>query len=144
MKAAFLTPSEEEQILQAIALAESRTSGEIRVHIESRCKAEPVARAVELFYLLKMDTTAERNGVLIYVATNDHKLAIIGDSGINEVVPPNFWDKARDLMAISFKSLKFAEGIVGAISLAGEQLGSWFPFKDGDSNELSNDISLGE
>ena len=140
----FFTPTQEEQILQAIKTAEERTSGEIRVHIESRCKKEPMDRAVELFYSLGMETTKQRNGVLIYIATSDHKLAIIGDSGINEVVPAGFWNNALDFMRASFKKDLFLTGICGAIELVGEQLLSYFPYEANDSNELSNDISIGE
>jgi uncharacterized membrane protein len=140
----FFTSSEEEQILQAIKSAEERTSGEIRVHVESRCKKDPMERAVELFYSLGMETTQQRNGVLIYVATKDHKLAIIGDSGINQVVPKGFWDNALSIMRSFFKQNRYAEGICEAIKLAGEQLLAFFPYEANDSNELSNDISIGE
>jgi uncharacterized membrane protein len=140
----FLTAEEEEAILAAIKRAEEQTSGEIRVHIESRCEKEPMERAVELFYSLGMETTKQRNGVLIYVAVVDHKLAIIGDSGINEVVPAGFWDNALHAMLTSFKQKQYAKGICDAIDLAGAQLLAYFPFHAHDSNELSNDISIGE
>ena len=83
----FLTQEEEDKILKAIEWAEKETSGEIRIHIESKCKLDAVDRAVEVFYALKMEQTLEKNGVLIYVACKDRKLAILGDSGINAVVP---------------------------------------------------------
>jgi uncharacterized membrane protein len=139
----FLTQEEEDKILKAIENAEKETSGEIRVHIESKCKLDAVERAVEIFYALKMEQTSEKNGVLIYVAYKDRKLAILGDSGINAVVPDGFWDNARDLLVSHFKENKIADGLVGAIELSGKQLKAYFPFQSNDRNELSNDISFG-
>ena len=70
------------QIEQAIKEAELDTSGEIRVHIESKCTSDPLQRAVYIFNYLKMYNTQARNGVLIYVAVESRKFAIIGDAGI--------------------------------------------------------------
>jgi uncharacterized membrane protein len=139
-----LTELEEKQIIDAIAVAEKRSSGEIRVHIESRCKGDVLDRGADLFFELGMEKTQERNGVLIYVALKDRKLAILGDAGINKVVPDGFWDKTKALMVDHFKQERFAEGIAEAVLLAGEQLSAYFPFKSNDSNELSNEISRGE
>ena len=139
----FLSQEEEDKILKAIEWAEKETSGEIRIHIESKCKLDAVDRAVEVFYALKMEQTLEKNGVLIYVACKDRKLAILGDSGINAVVPDGFWDSARDFLVSHFKENKMADGLVGAIELAGKQLKEYFPFRSDDRNELSNDISIG-
>ena len=139
----FITAEEEAAIIDAIASAETQTSGEIRVHIESKCKTDAVDRAVEVFYSLKMEQTQEKNGVLLYVAINDRKLAIIGDSGINAVVPDGFWDSTRDFLVEHFKKGEVAAGLIGAINKAGDQLKSYFSFREDDQNELSNDISLG-
>jgi uncharacterized membrane protein len=139
----FLTKEEESLIVAAIGTAEKETSGEIRVHIESVCKADAVDRAVEVFYSLKMEQTLQKNGVLIYVAVKDRKLAIIGDSGINAVVPDGFWDSTRDFLVDHFKTGKIAIGLAGAIELAGQQLKKYFPYQADDENELSNEISLG-
>ena len=142
--AAFLTESEEKKILTSISEAEKQTSGEIRVHVESKCEGEPVARAVEVFGKLGMLATSDRNGVLIYIAVDDKKLAIIGDKGIDEVVPEDFWKTSRDFMTEQFHNGAFADGIIGAVKIAGEQLETFFPCKTDDSDELSNDISIGE
>jgi uncharacterized membrane protein len=139
----FLTESEEKAITDAIGLAEDKTSGEIRVHIETRCKPAPLDRALEVFYALGMEKTRDKNGVLIYIATDDHKLAILGDEGINKVVPPNFWDAELELMKSHFKQGAFAQGISQAIHDVGEKLKAYFPFQTDDKDELSNDISVG-
>src|SRR5690554_778248 len=94
----FISKEEQDLIVKAIERAELNTSGEIRVHIESECKLDPIARAVTVFNKLKMNKTKERNGVLIYIAWKSRKFAIIGDIGIDEKVPENFWDKEREIL----------------------------------------------
>lgn len=138
------TQRQQEAIQLAIAQAELNTSGEIRVHVEKKCKEDPVKRAIAVFEKLGMHKTEQRNGVLIYVAMDDHKLAIVGDKGINEIVPDHFWDDERDLMTSYFRQGQFTEGLVKGIAKVGEQMKSAFPYLEGDNNELSNDISFGE
>ena len=138
-----LPPSEEasKQIMSAILEAEKATSGEIRVHFENHCKADVLDRAAEIFKKLHMHETDERNGVLFYVAIKDHKFAILGDKGINKVVPDHFWDDIKEHMVKRFKEHEFAKGISEGIRMAGDQLQKHFPYKAGDKNELSDDIS---
>jgi uncharacterized membrane protein len=144
-KKEFFTEDEKQRIVKAIEAAELRTSGEVKLHVESKCKAGVLDRAAEVFAELDMHKTAARNGVLIYVAMEDHKFAIIGDAGINAAVPSDFWDKTKDGMRELFKAGKILEGVVFGISEAGVQLEKYFPH-DGqnDTNELSNDISFGK
>ena len=139
----FLTKEEEQEIVEAIRVAEKETSGEIRVHIEKTTSKVPFDRALEVFHELKMDQTELKNGVLIYLAVNDHKFVICGDKGINEVVPKGFWDSTKEVMATHFKSGNFKQGLIDGITKAGEQLKKYFPFENGDTNELSNEISKG-
>jgi uncharacterized membrane protein len=141
---AFLSKIEQEQIVKAIESAELSTSGEIRVHIESLCKGDPVERAVFVFNKLKMFETKERNGVLIYIALKSHKFAIIGDSGINEKVDDNFWDEERELLLSHLKVGKIADGLISVIEKAGNNLKKHFPYQTDDTNEQSNEISFGE
>jgi uncharacterized membrane protein len=138
---ALFTDTEEEQIRLAIEAAEKNTSGEIRISAEKHCKEDPLDRAANYFHKIGMDKTALRNGVLIYIATEDHKFAIIGDAGINQVVPKDFWDTTKNAMRERFKAGQLAEGIITGINLAGEKLKQFFPYSDDDRNELSNDIS---
>jgi uncharacterized membrane protein len=139
----FLTPAEEQEIVQAIALAEKNTSGEIRVHIENHSETPPIARAQEVFDFLKMYQTEARNGVLFYVGVADKQFAIIGDIGIDDVVESDFWDSTKDLVIENFKAKKYKEGLVQGIHRAGERLKSFFPYESDDTNELSNEISKG-
>ncbi|WP_207429690.1 TPM domain-containing protein [Pedobacter sp. SYSU D00535] len=138
---ALFTKQEEEEIRKAVEAAEAKTSGEIRICAEKKCPEDPLDRAVAYFTQLEMDKTALRNGVLIYIATEDHKFAIIGDSGINKVVPPNFWNTTKEAMLAHFRKGELAEGIITGIHMAGEKLQAFFPLQDGDVNELSDDIS---
>ena len=139
----LLSNDDEQEIVQAILEAETNTSGEIRVHIESHTRLNHFDRAKEVFHLLKMDNTKDENGVLIYVAVNDKKFVIFGDSGIDKVVPTNFWDSTRDAIQSQFKNNNFKQGIIDGIQSAGKELESHFPWKHGDTNELSNEISKG-
>ncbi len=138
----FFTSEEKEAIVKAISEAEAMTSGEIRLHVEPHCKNENVLdRAVEVFYKLKMDTTAQQNGVLIYLAYKDHQFAILGDKGINHVVPANFWDSIKEVMREHFLKGEFFQGVVFAIKETGFHLKQYFPLQHNDKNELSNEIS---
>ncbi len=139
----FFTEEQKYTIQKAIADAELNTSGEIRVHIEEKCKGEALEAAVKKFNELKMDKTELRNGVLFYLAVQDHKFAIAGDKGINEKVEKNFWDSIRDTMLENFKQEKFTEGLSIGIAMAGEKLKIHFPFQSNDTNELTNDVSFG-
>ena len=134
---------EEARIVSAVKEAELKTSGEIRIHVEKHSKLDPMKRAVEMFEKLGMTKTEQRNGVLIYIATVDHKFAIIGDKGINEAVPEDFWETTKELMAAQFKAGNLAEGIIAGIKNAGIQLKAFFPYEKGDVNELSDNISYG-
>jgi uncharacterized membrane protein len=133
----FFSDEERKALVAAIAEAEGLTSGEVRVHIEPSSKGKAVLdRAVEVFTKLDMQKTAARNGVLIYVAHEDHQLAIIGDKGINEVVPDNFWESTKDTMLEHFKKGEFFQGILFAIKSSGDQLKHYFPLENNDKNEL--------
>jgi len=139
----FLSSEEEQEIIDAIRTAELNTSGEIRVHIEKTSKSDAFNRALEVFHYLKMDNTKEQNGVLFYIAVADKTFVIYGDKGINNVVPKDFWDSTKDIMQSHFKSGNFKQGIVEGILKAGTELEKHFPWKHGDVNELSDEISKG-
>jgi uncharacterized membrane protein len=140
----LINEAQQKAIQAAIAEAELNTSGEIRVHIDAKCAGNPMEKAIQVFEKLKMHETAQRNGVLFYVAMNDKKLAILGDKGINAVVPENFWDAIRDGMISAFKKGEFSEGLIEGIVTAGQQLKSAFPLLQNDENELSNEVTFGD
>ena len=140
----IITEENEKEITEAIGQAEANTSGEIRVHIENNCPHNPLDRAVEVFAALHMHQTRQRNGVLFYVSLKSHKIAVIGDAGINAVVPDNFWDDIKTNVLAAFKNGDYAAGLVKGILMASEQLRNFFPHEGAtDVNELRNDISFG-
>jgi uncharacterized membrane protein len=140
----FLTTAQKEQIVRAIQAAERQTSGEIRVHVESSVDgADPLERAQAVFKQLGMDRTELHNGVLIYLAVLDRKFAIIGDAGIDRVVPDDFWEETKEIIRSHFSAGRFVEGIVYGIQSAGEHLKTHFPYCAGDVNELDDEISEG-
>lgn len=138
----FFSKEEKKQITDAIAEAELNTSGEIRLHVEGRCKLDVLDRAAYVFGKLDMHKTAQRNGVLFYLAVYDRKFAILGDGGINQLVPENFWDEIKAIMLTLFKDGKFADGLSKGILMAGVQLKTNFPYQKEDVNELSDEISF--
>lgn len=137
----FLTTSEEQEIIEAIRIAEQHTSGEIRVHIERQSKNDVFEHAMEVFHYLKMDNTKLQNGVLIYVAVDKREFVIYGDEGINAVVDSDFWNTTRDTIANHFKQGQFTKGLIDGIQKAGEELAKHFPWIHGDTDELENTIS---
>lgn len=142
MAESFFTANEKQLLLASIKEAEDETSGEIRVHIESTCTGDVLDRAALVFKQLGMQKTAERNGVLFYLAIEHRKYAILGDAGINAKVPAGFWDDVSALLAKNFKEGKFVDGLSQGIRLAGKQLKTHFPHAKNDVNELPDDISF--
>ena len=140
----FFTREEKDDIRQAILNAELDTSGEIRVHIENSVIGDVLDRAAYIFHKLGMQNTEQRNGVLIYLALKNRRFAIIGDSGINNAVPENFWTDIKTDMLNHFRENRFAEGLIEAIEETGKQLKKNFPYQRQDVNELSDDISFGK
>ncbi|NGY36092.1 TPM domain-containing protein [Flavobacterium sp. XN-5] len=139
----FLSKEEEQEIVEAIRMAEKNISGEIRVHLEKTTALDVYDRALEVFNELKMDETQLKNGVLIYLAVEDKTFVICGDYGINDVVANDFWDSTKEVMVAHFKNGNYKQGLVDGILIAGEQLKKHFPWSEDDTNELSNEISKG-
>jgi uncharacterized membrane protein len=139
---AVFNDHDQQQVRLAIEAAERQTSGQIRVCVEETCSEEPIERAARYFHRLDMHQTKLRNGVLIYVATKDRKFAIIGDAGINKLVPENFWDSTKESMLGLFKQGNLVAGIVEGLQKAGNQLKIYFPHTSGGSNELPDDIAF--
>ena len=139
----FFTEKEQAEIEDAIREAESLTSGEIRVHLDSQGGDDPGARAREVFDKLGMDKTKLRNGVLLYVAIDDGCFAVLGDEGITKMVPGDFWDHIRDGVEESFREGNPLDGVFYFIEETGERLAEYFPHADRDVSELPDGISFG-
>jgi uncharacterized membrane protein len=138
-------PADEERIVAAIRVAEKRTSGEIRVFIESKCRfVDPVDRAAEVFFGLKMEQTEDRNGVVLYVAMKDHQLAIFGDEGIHKIVGSEFWNAEIQKILAEFNAEHYVDGIIEIVHDIGEALIKHFPYEQEDKNELPDNIVFGQ
>jgi uncharacterized membrane protein len=140
----YFSEKDKLEIENAIRAAELNTSGEIRVHVEKHCREDVLDRAAYIFEKLQMQKTELRNGVLFYLAIEDHKFAILGDAGINQKVQDNFWEEIKDEMASFFKEGNFTGGLSNGILKAGEQLKIHFPYQTDDVNELPDEISFGQ
>lgn len=141
----YFTDAEKKQVLEAIQKAEQQTSGEIRVFVEAKCSyVNPVDRAGEIFFSLKMTETEQRNAVLVYLAMEDHQLALFADEGIYKAAGAEYWNGEAHQMLEAFKGAHFADGLVQVINDIGEALHQHFPFyKNVDRNELPDDIVFG-
>jgi uncharacterized membrane protein len=138
----FFNQQEQKLLIDAIAAAEQSTSGEIRLHIENFCMGDEVKAAQRVFARLKMHETAERNGVLIYIATLSKKIAIIGDEGIHKKLGSEYWHALVEELIRQFKADNKAQALADCITECGRQLGKFFPLGHDDKNELSNTISF--
>ena len=144
-KKSFFDEEENRLVVKAIRHAEQRTSGEVRVFVESHCSwVDAIDRAAEIFFTLKMDNTEQRNAVLVYVAVNDHQLAVFGDEGIHQKVGTEYWNKLVGEMLTAFTANNYAKGIAECVIQIGDALHTHFPFdKTTDKNELPDEIVFG-
>ncbi len=142
----FFSEEEKQHIIASIRATELRTSGEIRVYIESRCRfVDPLDRAAEIFWGLKMDHTEDKNAVLVYIAFRDHQYAVFADKGIHEKVGEKFWKEEVQAMYIHFRENQISDAIAQVITDVGEALHHHFPYEhDTDKNELPDDIVFGK
>ena len=145
-KEEYFTTEEKHRIVSAIKAAEQQTSGEVRVYIEKRCRfVDPLDRAAELFWGLKMDLTKERNGVLVYLAYKDRQFAVLADQGIHEKMGNAFWQQEVNVMKKHFVQEKPAEAVEHVVTDIGKALHTHFPYNSAiDKNELPDDIIFGK
>ncbi len=137
----LISKSDEIRLIKAIQLAELQTSGEIRVHLDKKCKTDAMSECKFYFEKLNMHKTKERNGILFYVAIKSKSFAVWGDEGIHQKVNQQFWDTLKNSSIALFKQNKFIEALETSIHSCGQQLKTYFPFDKSDTNELPNDIS---
>ncbi len=136
----FFSSTEEKRIISAIKRIEKISSGEIRVHIDESNSTDLMDRAKKAFYALGMNKTIERNGVLFYISTNQNGFVVLGDVGINNIIPDGFWDNLKDEVLKHFRMNKRIEGILKGIKIVGVFLKEHFPYKNA-MNELPDEIS---
>jgi uncharacterized membrane protein len=137
----FLSHTEKEQVTKAIQLAEFATSGEIRVHLERKIEGDPLAHAKAIFEKIGMTDTNARNGVLILLGVKSHRMVVLGDQGINDIVADNFWDDVICHMVTHFTEDRFGDGLAEGILMVGNKLKEHFPYQRNDINELPDEMS---
>jgi uncharacterized membrane protein len=143
-KKEFFTPDQQKQMVEAIQRAEKNTSGEVRVFVESRCKyVDAVDRAREIFFSLKMHATKDRNAVLLYIALDDHQLALFADEGIYQRLGADYWNKEVRKIIAAFTKDDYTGGICAVVNDIGEALKTEFPYERSDKNELPDEIIFG-
>ncbi|OIO36106.1 MAG: hypothetical protein AUJ72_06100 [Candidatus Omnitrophica bacterium CG1_02_46_14] len=136
-----LDPPAKKAIMDAITEAERMTSGEIRVHLQKKCKDDVMYEAKKVFRRLKMHKTKHHNAVLIFIAMESRRFAILGDSGVHHHVGGSYWTEIRDKMASHFVKGEMLEGIIVGVLSVGEKLKAHFPLEPNDRNELPNEIT---
>lgn len=137
----ILSPADKKTIKKALDKAEQSTSAEIRVHVDRHCKLDPMNRAVQIFQWLKMHKTKLRNGVLIYIAVEDKKMAIIGDIGINQHLTSSFWESTKTTMISHFQQDSLTKGILVGIEKVAEAVQPFFAASSVYVNELPNEVT---
>lgn len=139
----FLSPEEEQRVIQAIQKAERQTSGEILVHIRNQAEEDisTLDAAQKIFSRLGIDQTKDHNGILFYISVNQRNLIILGDEGIDKAVTPRFWHETKEKVIKNFKAKKYCQGLIQAINTVGQVLKKYFPYQKDDINELPDDIS---
>ena len=140
----FIPSDGQRRIADAITAAERHTTGEICVHVTPRCRGNVMKRATRTFNRLHLYTTRRRNAVLIFIAYEHRKFAILGDTGINDVVPEGFWDGEVEELGRYLKAGRQVDGLCEVIARIGERLSQYFPGERDDENELSNEVSFDE
>lgn len=143
-KREFFTAEQQQQMVEAIREAEKNTSGEVRLFVESKCKfVDPVDRAHEIFFSLKMEQTKDRNAVLLYMAIDDHQLALYGDEGIYQRLGAQYWNAEVKKIISHFTRDDYTGGICHVIKDIGDALQKEFPYESDDKNELPDEIIFG-
>ena len=138
--ASFFSRFDSDRIVAAIAAAEAKSSAELRVHVTRHKARDLEARALRRFHRLGMTETANKNGVLIYIAPRVRKFRILGDTAIHERCGEAFWKEVASVMEEHFRKDDFTEGVVAGIELLGDELARHFPRSAGDRDELPNTI----
>ena len=138
----LLAPQDQRRILQKIEEIESRSSGEVRVHVTDRRVRDPLGAARKTFTALGMTRTRRRNGVLVFLSLPSRKIAIVGDEGVHRVAGPEYWEKLTRTMSERFAAGSYAEGLLEVLRQVEEVLVEHFPYEEGDVDELPDDISF--
>jgi uncharacterized membrane protein len=136
----FIDKLDDNRVMAAIAEAERKSSGEIRVFVSNEKPPDALAAAEAQFLKLGMAQTRERSGVLIFFAPKIQQFAVVGDKGIHERCGANFWQQIALEITTHLKAGEFTEAVVDAVTHIGDVLAKHFPRSPDDRNELPNQI----
>ncbi len=139
----FISQLDETKIVRAIAEAEGKSSGEIRVYVSHRKRTDPFSFAQRRFLQMGMTRTRHRNAVLIYLAPRSRQFAIVGDVGVHQKCGDAFWQQVSAGMTGLLKQGRFTEAVLDAIQKVGDVLARHFPRGSDDQNELPDGIVRG-
>jgi putative membrane protein len=94
--------------------------------------------AREQFYARALHETADRHGVLLFVAVAERYVQIIADRGIHSRAPEGAWDGVVAVFTAKVRAGRIADGFVTAIEDCSVLLAKHFPRRPDDKDELTN------
>ncbi len=94
--------------------------------------------AITAFFSEQLYKTEKENGVLLYISVFEQKVWILGDAGINAVIPSDYWDNIVEKLVGEIKAGNRCDGICRAIETIGDTLRDFFPAERDDVDELHN------
>jgi uncharacterized membrane protein len=127
-----------DKIAKAVEEAESKTSGEIVVHIVHNLLPfeTPRRRAHRAFVALGVDQTRRRNGILLFLVMKKKLFEIVADAGIDEKAGASTWKEIAARITETIGREGFETGVCRGVALLGETLSNHFPRAEGDVDEL--------
>lgn len=101
-------------------------------------------RAAEAFLAEEVFKTRDRTGILIFLSLLEHKVVVLGDTGINAKVEPGAWESIVNMIVEGMRRRKAAEALADAIRACGNLLErAGVARRPDDSDELRNQLRTG-
>jgi uncharacterized membrane protein len=123
----FLSTLEHDRVRRTIRFAEKGTSGNIVLFISHRHVEDPLAAAHREFSKLHLETAADKNNLLLFLAPKSQKFAIVGGTALHAKVGQAWWNELVALLTRHFKENRYTNGLVATIEQAGLALKTHFP-----------------
>jgi putative membrane protein len=102
-------------------------------------------RAALSFIDEEVFNTRDRTGILIFISLFEHRVRILGDTGINAQVKQEEWDAVVQVITDAIRNSAAASGMLEAIGMCGELLERHgVEIRPDDSNELDNRIRFSD
>ena len=114
-------------------------AGDEMLELRTRQRAEMAFLEEEVF------RTRERTGILLFLSLFEHRVVVLGDSGINQKVEPGQWDGIVRTVVAGIRAGKPGEALAAAIRQCGELLERHgVAIRPDDRNELDNELRRGD